>query len=302
MRDGTILRADVYRPRGRRAVAGAGLPHPVRQARRGVRCRLLDYVATARGLAARGYVVVVQDVRGRYASDGDYAGCTARGAGIHAADGYDTTEWAAALPGCDGRVGTWGNSYDGYTAMRTPGAAPPSLAAAFASGIAARMQDESRGIFEPLYLAVDSRMAPDIRARTGDDSGPLTREAAEREWAAAREKWLWALPYDAHPARAVRAVHGVAEGVPARSGDRPVGAARTRMACRRPVCHITGWWDFVIRGSVANFRRLRALRRSGAARRARLSSARGATSRAAHGRRHGARALRAGGARSPTTT
>ena len=46
---------------------------------------------------------------GRYASDGDYVWLyEPEAAGIHARDGYDTTEWAAQLPGCDGRVGTFG--------------------------------------------------------------------------------------------------------------------------------------------------------------------------------------------------
>ena len=161
------------------------------------------------------------------------------------------------LPGCDGRVGTWGNSYDGYTALRTAGAAPPSLAAAFASGVAARMHDESRGIFEPLYLPWIHAMAPDIRARTGDDSGPLTREAAEREWAAARDKWLWALPYDAIP----REVFGpCTEWLRAFLRDQatdPWALPETHRAVSVPVCHLTGWWDFVIRGTVANFAGLR---------------------------------------------
>ena len=197
MRDGTVLRGDVYRPR-----TGRPAPTLVCRTAYGKRGEAFgaDYAGTARGLAARGYIVVVQDVRGRYASDGPYCWLyRPESAAIHAADGYDTTEWAARLEGSDGRVGTFGNSYDGYTAMCTAGAAPPALAAALASGIAARMQDESRGIFEPIYLDWTNGMAPDIRARTGDTTGPVTRAAAEREWAAARQKWLWALPYDALP-------------------------------------------------------------------------------------------------------
>jgi uncharacterized protein len=111
MRDGTVLRADVYRPR-----SDQPCPALVCRTAYGKRGEAFgaDYPGIAHGLAARGYMVVVQDVRGRYASDGPYVWLyRSEAAAIHADDGYDTTEWAAALPGCDGRVGTFGNSYDG---------------------------------------------------------------------------------------------------------------------------------------------------------------------------------------------
>jgi putative CocE/NonD family hydrolase len=136
MRDGTILRADVYRP-----ARGKPCPALVCRTPYGKRGEAFgaDYRGVAEGLARRGYIAVVQDVRGRYASGGEYHWLYGpEAAAIHAADGFDTTEWAAALDGCDGRVGTFGNSYDGYTALRTAGAAPPSLAAALASGVASR--------------------------------------------------------------------------------------------------------------------------------------------------------------------
>lgn len=258
MRDGVVLRADVYRP-------GGGGRHPALVCRTAYGKRgeafgpgYEDYEATARGLAARGYVVIVQDVRGRYASDGEYVWLyRPESAAIHAADGYDTTEWAAELPGSDGRVGTFGNSYDGYTALRTFGAAPPSLAAGLASGIAARMHDESRGIFEPIYLEWVNGMAPDIRVRGGDECGPRTREEAEANWELARGKWLWALPWDALPDDAFGiATVWLKEFLRDQATD-PWALPETYGAVGVPVCHVTGWWDFVVRGTVANFLGLR---------------------------------------------
>jgi putative CocE/NonD family hydrolase len=73
--------------------------------------------------AAHGYVVVIQDVRGRYTSEGDWYTF------VHEAeDGYDTVEWAAALPHSDGRVGMFGGSYVGATQMLAATAHPPHLA------------------------------------------------------------------------------------------------------------------------------------------------------------------------------
>src|SRR5512144_774163 len=94
MRDGVILRADVYRPdtAARLPVLLERTPYSKNPGRE-------DNLF--RRLAIRGYVVVVQDTRGRYMSDG-----VAR-PHDEAEDGYDTIEWAAALPFSNGRVGTF---------------------------------------------------------------------------------------------------------------------------------------------------------------------------------------------------
>lgn len=254
MRDGTILRADVYRPAGAEPCPALVCRTPY--GKRGEAFGA-DYRGVAEGLARRGYIAVVQDVRGRYASGGEYRWLYGpEAAAIHAADGFDTTEWAAALDGCDGRVGTFGNSYDGYTALRTAGAAPPSLAAALASGVAARLQDESRGIFEPIYLSWVNGMAADMRARAGDERGPTDREAAEREWELAREKWLWAVPFGDIPARVFGpAAQHLATFLREQEIDR-WRLPDTHDAVSVPVCHVTGWWDFVVRGTIANFQGL----------------------------------------------
>ena len=59
-------------------------------------------------LAAHGYIVVMQDVRGRYASDGEFTPSDQE-----FEDGYDSVQWAAGLPGSDGQVGMFGASYFG---------------------------------------------------------------------------------------------------------------------------------------------------------------------------------------------
>jgi len=113
-RDGVALRADVYRPKG-------DGKYPVLLQR-------TPYNKTGtedfgREAAEKGYIVVVQDVRGRYASDGDWY--TFKN---EENDGYDTIEWAAALPNSDGRVGMFGGSYVGATQMLAAIGHPPHLA------------------------------------------------------------------------------------------------------------------------------------------------------------------------------
>jgi uncharacterized protein len=114
MRDGVTLRADIYRP------AGAGR-FPVLLER--TPYNKDGEASFAVAAAGRGYVVIIQDVRGRYASEGEWYPFK-----YESNDGYDTVEWAAALPYADGRVGMFGGSYVGATQMLTAIAHPPHLA------------------------------------------------------------------------------------------------------------------------------------------------------------------------------
>ena len=75
----------------------------------------------------RGYAVVSQDCRGRFGSEGEW-----RPFRHEADDGYDTVEWVAEQPWCDGQVGIWGCSYMGTTALQAAIANPPHLRAVMA--------------------------------------------------------------------------------------------------------------------------------------------------------------------------
>ena len=114
MRDGTILHADVYRPKadGTFPVLLERTPYDKRGS--------ADFGVKA---AARGYVVIVQDVRGRYTSEGEWYPFK-----HESNDGFDTVEWAATLPYSNGKIGMFGGSYVGATQMLTAIAHPPHLA------------------------------------------------------------------------------------------------------------------------------------------------------------------------------
>jgi len=114
MRDGVTLRADIFRPNadGKFPVLLQRTPY-----------NKDNGVGFGIKAAAHGYVVIFQDVRGRYASEGDWYVFK-----NEPNDGYDTVEWAAALPYSDGRVGMFGGSYVGATQMLAAITHPPHLA------------------------------------------------------------------------------------------------------------------------------------------------------------------------------
>jgi putative CocE/NonD family hydrolase len=98
MRDGVVLRADVYRP------ADSGT-YPVLLTRTPYdKTFEPSAIESARALAEHGYIAVVQDVRGRWASEGAY-----RPLDDDIDDGFDSVLWAAALDGSSGAVGMFGS-------------------------------------------------------------------------------------------------------------------------------------------------------------------------------------------------
>ncbi|HUT53159.1 MAG TPA: CocE/NonD family hydrolase [bacterium] len=108
MRDGTVLAADVYHPVGldRGPVILVRTPYDKRAP--GVVALLQSSLYKL--FAGHGYTVVVQDVRGRYASAGEFYPML-----NEARDGADTLQWLANEPWCNGKVGSWGGSYFGFT-------------------------------------------------------------------------------------------------------------------------------------------------------------------------------------------
>jgi putative CocE/NonD family hydrolase len=119
MRDGVKLYGDLYRPArdGKFPVLIVRTPYGVQ--RDGTH-------ETAIRFAQQGYAVLLQDVRGRYESEGQWDPFRAE-----ANDGYDTIEWAAKQPWSNGKVGLQGGSYLGHVQWRAATQAPPSLITLF---------------------------------------------------------------------------------------------------------------------------------------------------------------------------
>ncbi len=122
MRDGVVLRADIYRPPGDARVPAVLNRTPYDRSRRLTPPAALDpEVATAAGVA-----LVCQDVRGRFASDGDFYPFRAEGP-----DGFDSVEWLAARDWCSGSVAMAGRSYSAATQWLAAATRPPHLTAIF---------------------------------------------------------------------------------------------------------------------------------------------------------------------------
>ena len=118
MRDGKVLRANIYRPDVPERLSVLLQRTPYGKDGSDVSFCMLS--------AARGYAVVVQDTRGRWASEGTHFPFR-----DEFDDGYDTVEWAGGQPWANGKVGMWGGSYVGYTQWAAAATQPPSLVAIF---------------------------------------------------------------------------------------------------------------------------------------------------------------------------
>jgi len=122
MRDGVRLATDVYRP----AVDGRPIdePRPLVLQRTPYGKATDRFRPQALAFAAHGYVVALQDFRGRYDSEGAFTKYDA----LDAPDGYDTVEWLAGLPYVDGRVVMWGTSFAAHAGADAAKMSPPHLA------------------------------------------------------------------------------------------------------------------------------------------------------------------------------
>ena len=261
MRDGTVLMAGVWRP-----ASGERVPVLITRTPygRGRDATAPDFIPEA---LARGYAVVVQDVRGRYGSEGEYEPYRHEGQ-----DGYDTIEWAARQLWSNGVVGTFGLSYPGAVQWLAAVESPPSLKAMVPAMTYATPETfwYSGGVWDGSWLDWTWwNIAPDLRRRL-DRPGPRTDGEVEAAWEqgglrAKRHRPLLTLPdfqglapwyyeWMRHPPRDPWWSWAAVDG----RYDR-VGAA---------VLNLSGWFDepYGPVGAVRNFTGLTASRAAGASR------------------------------------
>jgi uncharacterized protein len=253
MRDGVILRADVYRPQSDRPVpvlllrtpygkGGAQSPaylHPTWYAR-------------------HGYLVVTQDVRGRGVSGGDWYPFE-----HEAADGYDSIEWAAGLDGSTGRVGMYGFSYPGACQLLAAAEQPPHLGCIIPAMTASEYWEGwtyRGGALQQAFVQswVVNELGSDTARRRGLTTlwqrlRDATRDIAsvydrlplrDMELAHAEELAPYYVDWIDHPTRD-------------KYWDRWSPALRHgRIAV--PALHLGGWYDIFLEGTIRNFQGIRA--------------------------------------------
>jgi putative CocE/NonD family hydrolase len=125
MRDGTRLAGDLYLPTG-----SGSWPTLVERTPYSKASSSEIAIQSPEFYASRGYAVLIQDVRGRFRSEGDFYPFQDDGWRANR-DGYDTVEWVAAQGWSDGKVGTIGGSYSGATQYQLTPTRPPHLTAQF---------------------------------------------------------------------------------------------------------------------------------------------------------------------------
>lgn len=252
MRDGTVLRSDVYRP------TGEG-PWPVLVQRTpygrraGAQVQHLDpFMAISRG-----YIVVNQDTRGRSGSDGEWFPFK-----YEVEDGYDTIRWAASLPGSSGEVGMFGPSYVGYTQWAAALGAPPELRAiapevTWSDPSLGGLQFRG-GALELGNNAVFATINAIARAGEKEDLTNPTSAAALGELIADYDdldrEGYWGLPSGNLP---VLARHGIKDLGMTRALVDPASAESATVAGKHhevevPSLNVGGWYDVFTQGTLDN--------------------------------------------------
>jgi uncharacterized protein len=186
LRDGVRLATDIYLP----AADGAALPGPwpVIAERTPYNKLGAGLVSVAKFFACHGYAVVLQDVRGRFASEGEWYAFALEGE-----DGVDTLAWVAAQPWCNGSLGTIGLSYSGSDQTALATLSPPALAAQFVSeGMSNYHTSAMRhgGAMEVRFIVYAFQMATQSKEALAD---PILRRTLERARAEIRT-WLGKMP------------------------------------------------------------------------------------------------------------
>ncbi|MDQ1563783.1 MAG: uncharacterized protein QOI14_734 [Actinomycetota bacterium] len=254
MRDGVRLQADVWRPAavGRYPVLLQRTPYN--------RADSFAVIVTAGIEPLRavddGFVVVIQDTRGRFGSEGEFDPFQ-----TEANDGFDTIEWLASRPYSNGRVGMYGASYFAATQLLAATANPPALRAIAPQQTASDYHDDwtYRGgalqLGFTMYWAIGLAAAELQRRRAaGEDVDAIGVELQK----------LIDDPWRAFRARPLTSVDPLGSLLPAWNDWlahpdrdefwRSISIAEHFASIDLPALHIGGWFDIFLPGTLANHR------------------------------------------------
>lgn len=254
-RDGVLLATDIYRPAVEGRAVAERLPLVLQRTPYGKSTE--RFLAPALYFATHGYVVAVQDMRGRYDSGGGFIKYDP----LDAPDGYDAIEYLAQLPYVDGRVAMWGTSYAAHAEADAAKMRPPSLAAlvinqggmanawdhAVRQGGAFELGRELTWAFRQIPLEVDD---------------PVVKALFERETV---EDWYSAWPF--RPGLNPLSIapnfdrYILEEATHADYDDywKEMGINWVEyydQTADVPMVHMGGWYDIFLRGTIQNYQEL----------------------------------------------
>jgi len=245
--DGIELVSDHYYP------SGQG-PHPTLLMRQPYGRDIASTVVYAHPIwfARHGYNVVIQDVRGRGDSEGDFYPFRHEGA-----DGAETMRWLLERPESNGKIGMYGFSYQGMTQLLAAAAEPDGLVC-IAPGMTAH--DLYHGWFyHNGALRLASTMGWGLQMlKEGARSLGLREasEALEEAWLRLREQPL-STPYRQHPALLEPGLppyvlnwfdHNIASQYWSK-----MDISRSLLQIKVPALHVSGWFDTYLKGSIDCF-------------------------------------------------
>lgn len=259
-RDGVRLKADIYQPHqaGTYPVLLTRLPYgkddPFFSHR---------YLDTHRMVRA-GYIVVIQDVRGRYNSEGDFFPFY-----DEAEDGYDAVEWAAALPYSNGQVGMFGLSYYGFTQLLAAKLKPPHLKAIFPTQTLNDMRDNMvfhQGVkkLASMKTWILESMVPDLLRRKYGNNMEVYAEKMQI-WADAMDQLVDDFNEAYEAGFPILEKLGVAEEFyqvfNLDKNDEVWKRASILNAYEHidyPAIHVAGWYDSLLQSTLKNYQEMQA--------------------------------------------
>lgn len=263
MRDGIRLATDLYFPARQGKPAEGSFP---------VVLERTPYDKSASGnfqngayFARRGYVCAIQDVRGRFASEGEWYAFARE-----APDGYDTVEWLAEQEWCNGKIGTMGGSYCGSDQSALATLNPPHLSTMIvAVGASSYYHCSMRqnGALELRFIIYAFRMATTSKEALADPAIKAAVDAANAnigEWIARAPLRKGTSPLRLLPSYEQWALDILGHG---EYDDywKQRGYAISQYYEEHadvPTLYLGGWYDSYARATCENFMRLKAMKKS----------------------------------------
>jgi uncharacterized protein len=245
-RDGVRLDADIYRPDGKGTFPVLLMRQPYGRQIASTIC-----YAHPTWYADHGYIVVIQDVRGRGTSEGVF-----RLFADDVADGKDTIAWAASLPGSSGAVGMYGFSYQGTNQLLAASSRPPALKALAPAMIGWDIGADWAYENDAFCLAAGLGWATQVGAETARLAGD--REAFDALFRFSRAMSFHS-PIAARPDFLERFGHHThyqawLDNPPGSDYWRDISPASRAGSVNLPILFVGGWYDSHLPGTIAAFK------------------------------------------------